>query len=197
MSRRQQQKDATAQRLFEVAVELFRTRGYHETTVEAIAAAAGVAKGTFFSHFASKDAVLGHLGRVQVQRLRAALDARPDLLGQSFREQICFIFDTLGGYTEGRRDLVMLTAFELLRQRDMQWMDDQGIGTFDQLLLPFVRAAQERGELRADVPPEDLASLVRSLYFMSVFDWLRADDRPFFEVATRRIDLLLEGIQAR
>jgi AcrR family transcriptional regulator len=37
------------------AVELFRTRGYEETTVDDIAAAAGVGRRTFFRYFRSKE----------------------------------------------------------------------------------------------------------------------------------------------
>jgi AcrR family transcriptional regulator len=197
VSRRQQQKDATAQRLFEVAVALFLERGYHETTIEAIAAAAGVAKGTFFSHFVSKEAVLGHLGQIQVARLRAALAANRSLADQSFRDQVRFIFGTLGEYIEGQRELVLMTAIEILRQRDMAQSEMHGIGAFDQMLLPLVQRAQQRGELRRDATAEEIAALIRSLYFMSVFEWLRQEERPFVEVAARQLDLLLDGLQAR
>lgn len=197
MSRRQQQKDATAQRLFEVAVELFRTRGYNETTVEAITAAAGVAKGTFFTHFPSKEAVLGHLGQMQVARLHAALAAHACFEDLSFREQARFVFRTLGEGIEGQRELVLMTAVEILRSRAVAESELHGIGAFDRVLAPLVAAAQGRGELRADAPAGQLAALVRSMYFMSVFEWLRQDEVPFFEVAARQLDLLLEGLQAR
>ncbi|MEN9933706.1 MAG: hypothetical protein RLZZ387_285 [Chloroflexota bacterium] len=195
--RRQQQKDATAQRLFEVAVELFRARGYHETTVEEITRAAGVAKGTFFTHFPTKEAVLAHLGQMQVGRLRAALGASPLFAQLSFRNQVRFIFRTLGEGIEGQRELVLMTAIEILRSRGLADVEMHGISAFDAMLLPLVATAQQRGELRADTPPAEVAALIRSLYFMSVFEWLRRDDEPFFEVAARQLDLVLEGLQAR
>jgi AcrR family transcriptional regulator len=197
MSRRQQQKDATAQRLFEVAVELFRTHGYNETTVEVITRAAGVAKGTFFTHFASKEAVLGHLGRMQVARLRAALAGDPGFGQRSFREQARFIFHTLGQGIAGQRELVMMITVEILRQRDMAKGDLHGIGAFDQLLAPLVEAAQRRGELRSDVEAAEATALVRNVYFMSVFEWLRRDEVTFDEVAARQLDLVLEGLHTR
>ena len=74
-NRRQQQKEATARRIFEAAITLFTTQSYVATTVEQIARAAGVAKGTFFTHFASKDALLDHIGAIQMARILAAIQA--------------------------------------------------------------------------------------------------------------------------
>ncbi len=76
---RQLRADDTRARLFAAASELFATRGYHATTVDAIAKRAGVAKGTFFVHFATKDAVITDLVRIQTrQARRARAAALPD-----------------------------------------------------------------------------------------------------------------------
>lgn len=72
---RQHKADATRQRLFAAAVQLFTRTGYHATTVEAIARKAGVAKGTFFVHFPTKDAVVLELVRRQTDAARAARTA--------------------------------------------------------------------------------------------------------------------------
>lgn len=47
--------------ILEASVRLFRERGYEACTVQQIAAAAGVAVGTVYLHFASKDAILAGL----------------------------------------------------------------------------------------------------------------------------------------
>jgi len=53
-----EQKTKLKQRLYRAALRLFRDRGYEATTVQLIAQRAGVAKGTFFNYFPSKDDVL-------------------------------------------------------------------------------------------------------------------------------------------
>ena len=75
MSSRRGQANNTRHRLFTAAVELFATDGYEATTVDAIAKRAGVAKGTFFVHFATKDAVVVELVRWQTTAARAARTA--------------------------------------------------------------------------------------------------------------------------
>jgi AcrR family transcriptional regulator len=48
----------TRERLLEAARELFTTTGYHDTTTPILARRAGVAEGTIYRHFASKQALL-------------------------------------------------------------------------------------------------------------------------------------------
>lgn len=50
--------ERTRERLQSCALELFTERGYDATTVEDVAAAAGVSHMTFFRHFRTKEAVL-------------------------------------------------------------------------------------------------------------------------------------------
>ena len=73
LGQRHRQKQATQQALRVAALRLFAEHGFHETTVEAISAAVGVSKRTFFLHFSSKDEVLlGHVAE-QLDLLRASL----------------------------------------------------------------------------------------------------------------------------
>ena len=50
-------KEATRARILEAAREFFTTQGFAETTTRDLAKAAGVANGTLFNYFASKEAV--------------------------------------------------------------------------------------------------------------------------------------------
>ena len=54
---RQRKKAATSDRIRESALRLFREQGYEATTVEQIAAAAGVSHMTFFRYFPTKEDV--------------------------------------------------------------------------------------------------------------------------------------------
>jgi AcrR family transcriptional regulator len=49
---------STATRILDAALELFQTKGFEQTTMRDIAAAAGVATGAAYHHFASKDAMV-------------------------------------------------------------------------------------------------------------------------------------------
>ena len=57
------QADLTRARLVRAALELFTTRGYHPTTTPELARKAGIAEGTIYRHFASKQHLLNELYR--------------------------------------------------------------------------------------------------------------------------------------
>jgi len=68
---------ATRQRLFDASMELIGERGAAGVTVDEIAAAAGVSKGTVYYNFGSKSDLIAQLLRHGVDILKARLQAAP------------------------------------------------------------------------------------------------------------------------
>jgi len=81
---RERNPAATRTRIAAVALELFQSQGYAETTIDQIAAAAHVGRRTVFEHFPSKEAIVfDHLvvrREVALDRLRARPENEPPLL---------------------------------------------------------------------------------------------------------------------
>ncbi|HEV8263699.1 MAG TPA: helix-turn-helix domain-containing protein [Gemmatimonadales bacterium] len=78
--------DLTRQRLIRAALELFTSRGYHDTTTAEIARKAGVAEGTIYRHFRSKQQLWNELYRAA---LRWAAKLVPDAdAGRDSRAQL-------------------------------------------------------------------------------------------------------------
>jgi AcrR family transcriptional regulator len=68
--------EQTRERILDAALELFRVRGYADTTMRQIAAEAGVAVGNAYYYFASKDQlILAFYGRNHTDHLAALGDA--------------------------------------------------------------------------------------------------------------------------
>ncbi len=73
MNLRARKKAETRDALIDAAFALFRDRGYAETTVDHIAAAAGVSRSTFFRYFVSKEAVVFPYQPYRLERFRQLL----------------------------------------------------------------------------------------------------------------------------
>src|SRR5690349_24597729 len=76
ISRRVVQRRATRERVFEAALAEIARSGLASATVGAIAAAARVARGTFYFHFPTKEHVLAELERREELRIVADLERR-------------------------------------------------------------------------------------------------------------------------
>jgi AcrR family transcriptional regulator len=100
--------------ILEAALHLFSSKGFHDTTMEEVANAAGVAKGTIYLYFQSKEHLLLALKRDFMQGLTDAVanivaDAIEQLeggKGTDYRDIIDDIFDSVVEYHTTRRDAV-------------------------------------------------------------------------------------------
>jgi AcrR family transcriptional regulator len=80
-------KAVTRQRILEAARQLFATSGYEASTTRDIAVAAGIANGTLFNYFATKEAILASLAAEAVAAVHFDLeDNTPN--GQSLEEDL-------------------------------------------------------------------------------------------------------------
>jgi AcrR family transcriptional regulator len=69
-------KYADARRaLFQAAMELFREKGFDETSVDEIVERAGFSRATFFNHFGNKSAVLRYYGEQLQERVHQMLNS--------------------------------------------------------------------------------------------------------------------------
>ena len=74
---RERNKLERRSRLVDVAIDLFERDGFDKTTIEQIAASAGLAPRTFFSYFATKDDLVLADYADRLHRILAELDHRP------------------------------------------------------------------------------------------------------------------------
>ncbi|WP_285725682.1 TetR/AcrR family transcriptional regulator [Psychromicrobium xiongbiense] len=86
--RRPARTEITRQRIFDASMQLIGERGPAEVTVDEIAAAAGVSKGTVYYNFGSKAELIAQLLEYGVELLEARLAPRDDLPSLAAVEQM-------------------------------------------------------------------------------------------------------------
>jgi AcrR family transcriptional regulator len=196
LSLRKRKQLARKERIFRTALDLFRRKGFSTTTVEEIAAAADVGKGTFFNYFPTKEAVLLYQSERQATRVFSeigALLASPHL---SPLARLKLLLRTLAEGLEPEKALTRIVVYETMKAPDIIVGDAQRV-VFHDILLALVQEGQANGEMRAQADAELVVAALEGLYFYEVFRWCASPES--YSLAARLIgmvDLLLEGIGA-
>lgn len=95
-------------RLVAAATELFAREGLRRTTSTQIARAAGLAAGTFYLHFADKEALFREIAFGALAELRERMDAAQRAAGGDVEEQIRARMQCLVAFADEQRDLVRI-----------------------------------------------------------------------------------------
>jgi AcrR family transcriptional regulator len=157
--------EAKRARIIELATQHFAEHGYHAARVGDIAAALGIAKGSVFQHFGSKDGLFFEVYKRAVRSFPKYLDAPAEIRQTGFFEVlrywlvrtehlvhedwIPYRISLLGNYG---------TDFVLKREINRFFITEDPYGT-----VSFVRFGLERREVRKDM---DLEMIV------SILDWM-------------------------
>ena len=153
MQAREQRNDKRA-RILDAAVKVFAERGYFSSTVAEIARAAGVADGTIYLYFKSKDDLLFELFDDKMTQLIA--DAKTALAQEQDAPARLKRFIRLHfSLVEKNPDLASVLVVELRQSAQLlKAADRQKLGAaYLELIGQVVREGQERGELDASVSP--------------------------------------------
>ena len=154
--------EAKRARIVEAATQHFAEHGYHDARVGDIATALGIAKGSIFQHFGSKDGLFFVVYKRAVRSFSKYLEVPDEVRAQGFFEVlrywlartehlvhedwIPYRISLLGNYGT---DLV------LKREINRFLISEDPYGTVN-----FVRFGLERGELRDDLDIEMMVSII-------------------------------------
>jgi len=176
-TRRLAQTELTA-----VAQDLFLEHGYEQTTVDQIAAAAGMSKRTFFRYFPSKDDLV--IGKYDLfgDRMADALDARPD--DEPVWESLRRVFDIALDYVQDDHQRARNDAMEAIVRSTPQLYAGylEKLQRVQQLLIGRVAARIGSGEA-ADGDPRAAAIVGAAFACMQAAraSWFASDQSGTFD----------------
>ncbi|MEH0840865.1 TetR/AcrR family transcriptional regulator [Micromonospora sp. CPCC 205711] len=179
---RSRRREDTRQRLFVAAVELIAEQGFSATTVDDIAARAGVAKGTVYYNFQSKTVLFEELLRHGIGLLtadfRAAVDGLPP------REALAALVRAELEYIRRYRAFAQLLLSEMWRT-NREWQQTLRLlrGEAIEVIAETVRAGVDSGDLPADLDVRTASSALFGVGLVVAVDWLVFQpERPIEEV---------------
>lgn len=183
----------TVRKLLEAAAQEFGARGYHEAAITGITGRAGVALGTFYTYFESKEelfrALVRDMSHATRQHVAEAVAGAPDRLAAERLGLAAFI-----GFTRQHPELYRIIEEAQFVAEDAY---REHYRSFVEGYRRNLAAASARGEI-SDGPDELRAW---ALIGMSVFLGMRYaiwdKDVPAAQVADEAIDLVSEGLRTR
>jgi AcrR family transcriptional regulator len=192
LRRRDQQREETRNRLFDAAIAEFRRVGFANAQIDDIVRVAGVARGTFYFHFPTKEHVLVELqrrGEESIVERLAPLRRRP-LAVKSFLQHL--IDAVIAEAASGGQPSLQREIFALYARQPMT-LEEQDYPLLE-AITQFFREAQERGEVRGDLMPSELTMV----FLTSMFGILLGQPEPLGpelrSSLKRVIDVFVRGV---
>jgi AcrR family transcriptional regulator len=189
--RRERRRAETRARIYQAALHLFAQRGYFDTTVEDITEAADVGKGTFFNYFPTKEHVLASFGDERLAAIERAVERSkrmPTL--EAIRELVC---DVAGQSGQTPALLRAIFAAHASSEPVRAKLQDRVLRA-RQLFTQIFARGQQRGEVRGDVPAEQLGKLIHLIFFGVTLAWTMNPDSSLRDTVTDVWHLVSPGL---
>ncbi|UQU66161.1 TetR/AcrR family transcriptional regulator [Couchioplanes caeruleus] len=183
---RSQQRERTVQRLLDSAEELFAERGIHQTSLDQVAAAAGLTKGAVYANFGGKNDLIAALLQRRLEddgpvREPGSLRSWIDMLGDSYESSV--------PRPETRRFAMAFVELWLIGMRDQGHRD---------ALRTWLRTVREHHarEVRAlgddlPLPPAEAAALLMALDIGIGLQFMTDPEAVPAQTYTRGVEALL------
>lgn len=192
----------TKRKLFESAAQLFAQYDFDEVSVDSIVEAAGVAKGTFYIYFDSKDALIASFISDYVSRVdkdyKAHLDSLPagTKASDMFLSLIGKIADVLTGII-GYNRMRIVYKVQLTGAFNMEMVKGYNRELY-KMFAEVLGKGMEQGEFYTELPLDALTKhFVMAIRGLS-YEWcIRYPDFDLKEEAHTHFKILLNGISAK
>jgi TetR/AcrR family transcriptional regulator, fatty acid metabolism regulator protein len=184
------------QRILDAAVEVIAERGYFNSPVSAIAARAGVADGTVYLYFKSKDDVLRTAIDTMFERFFTRIVERFETLTDP-REQLAYIAEAHLETGAQNRSLAILMQTEVRQSaKFIEEFSRHHLVKYIGVVREVVKRGQQEGVFRADVPDGLVAhcmfGAIDELLSAAVFTGRVYDAKT---TAAQVMDVLMQGIR--
>lgn len=187
--RRERKLLDTKAHIGDVAWGLFDSLGYENVTMENIAEAADVAKGTLYKHYPAKECLIQHrIDMICIERqeaMTAALLALP-----SSAKRFEFLFREIEPYIESMRSYV----FPYLLFMCSPHNSTRTPSIFDNALVELFRLGQLTGDIVTDIPAERMAEYLAFMRLVCFMRWVQEPESSLRELTSEMLNMFLNGV---
>lgn len=191
------EKERIRERLVKAGKQCFGLYGLKKTSIEQLTKAAGIAQGTFYLFFPSKEELYFELLELEEERVRRQLLEETEESGRMDKEKLVrFLRKSLTVIGENPF-FRQLYEEDVMEQLVRKLPPEKLAAHFDKdadVAMPFVRRWQEEGWLTSQ-RPEIIVSLIRSLILLTLQKRMIGEE-VFDETMELLIQLIAQGLIA-
>jgi AcrR family transcriptional regulator len=197
-NRRARKRRQLTDQVAAIAFGLFEERGYEAVTMEQVAAAADISKGTLYKYFPVKEALLAHQFQ---QEIASGMTPLWPLLEQqgSFAAQMSYLLQASAQWNEARRIYIPHYVRHEFRTANFSRDDlrQHRPSGARQILERLCLAGQQRGDVRSDLTAAQLAVMLECLCLGAILNWLARPEATLQQEFDAMLLLALTGMGPR
>jgi TetR/AcrR family transcriptional regulator, fatty acid metabolism regulator protein len=199
-SLKEKQRQEREALILKAAEDVLMEKGYHETSIDEIAARVGIAKGTVYLHFPSKEDLVVAIFERDMQQLLQSIDSTMDSTLKA-REKIETIFDWMHGGIMSKR---MQLLFSISNSGGLRHLLVEQKGClreiWDQLsrrLNSLFEEGKAEGDFDSTLPTMVMLSAFYSLLSPKSYDRLMTEGQMSGEEVAKNLKrIFFKGISA-
>ncbi len=199
---RKAKADLTKQKICKAANALMNSHNYSEVSVDSIVREAGVSKGSFYVHFASKDALLAELVDSQVARFDADYQGYLDSFADDAPAET-MLLSLVGRIADVLIEKIGCEGMQAVYKAQItnEFAVD-AVSSYNREIYQIFRSVLERGisrgEFDASLSPDTLTRHLMLAIRGVTYEWcIRFPDFDYKAEALAHFAFLLKGLRAR
>jgi len=168
---RETKKRQTRKAILTAAIKLFSEKGFEETSIEELARAAGVGKGTIYGYFRTKQEIFLAFCEEEIEYVFTRLEQEGDPAAPLL-DQIVFLSMCQFDFVTQNREFGRLFCREMAypREKNLEASSEINARYLSKVMEIIIRAKQH-GELKAEADPLLALANFHSFYLMVLSGW--------------------------
>lgn len=167
----------TKRKIFETSMKLFAQKGYDATSIEEITATVGVAKGTLYYHFSSKEEIFNFLIEEGMKLLYNSIDIKTEKLS-SYIDKLKAIVLIQIKIVAKYEDLITILLSQFLGREARNQKCKNYVYGYIAKIEEIVKKGIEKGEIKKG-NPNVIASEIYGLICSSLVYKLKKEEETF------------------
>ena len=169
MTMRQEMALKTRENLIEAAKKVISIKGFKEASIQDITEEAGVAKGTFYTYFKTKEEIVEELLKTKFVKYD------DEFLNKTLKDKIEY-------FNKDLMRQIQSCGVEICRQwivNNLKPVELDKIGYDSECIRVILKSSLEKGELKNGTPIEELVGFIINTIYGMMLNWCMTDKKYY------------------